>query len=187
MKNIVNFILETKDDNLLMFNNQLKFSSWFKGLANKQFKGMTSSKLGKKPNYAIYFDDVDCVDPNNDSTIEGVKCNNKLTWGEAGAKLIEYFEKTYDLKEKDAWTEADVELVKKAFKEKFNVSMNEKTKNIELVAKENKDKFIFFKRKYTVRVSWRSEGAMQPVKILGENSSLSEMIEYFKKYSEKRY
>lgn len=187
MKDIKTYIIESQDNNLLMYNNQLNFVRWFKGLANKQFKGMTSSKLGKKPDCVIYFDDVDCVDPNDDSTIEGVKCDNKLTWAEAGAKLIEYFEKTYDLKVKDTWTEADVELVKKAFEEKFDVSMNEKTKNIELVAKVNKDKFIFFKRKYTVRASWKSAGPMQPVKILGEDSNLSEMIEYFKKYSEKRY
>ena len=97
MKTLQNFISEAfnKANIKLVYDDQISFTKAFKKEANNLF-GKDLLKQ-KKINIDIYFDDIECVDPNNDSTIKGVTCNGKMTWGEASDKLIEYFKTTYKL------------------------------------------------------------------------------------------
>lgn len=96
MKTIKEFINESVNDfKKLRYDDQMSFKRSFVIAANKTF-GKDELKR-KKVNVSIYFDDVDCVDPNNDSTIPGVACDGKMTWGEANDKLMEYFKTTYEL------------------------------------------------------------------------------------------
>lgn len=97
MKDITEFIYEAVDhsNSKLTYDGQLEFKRAFIRFANKTF-GKDVLKH-KKVDISIYFDDVDCVDPNNDRTIPGVVCDGKMTWTEANDKLIEYFKTTYNL------------------------------------------------------------------------------------------
>ena len=87
MKTIKEFIYEAVD-NYLTYNGQLQFKRSFIRFANKTL-GKDVLKR-KKVDISIYFDGNNCVDPNNDKTIPGVKCNGKMTWAEANEKLIDY-------------------------------------------------------------------------------------------------
>ena len=97
MRNLDEFINESIDrSNLkLVFDNQLNFARAFKKQANDLFGKDTLKQ--KKINADIYFDDIECVDSNDDSTIKGVTCDGKMTWGEANDKLIEFFKTKYKL------------------------------------------------------------------------------------------
>lgn len=97
MKRLIEFIYEAVDYSTckLTYYSQLQFKRAFIRFANKTF-GKDVLKH-KKVNISIYFDDSDCVDPNNDRTIPGVVCDGKMTWAEANQKLIDYFKTTYNL------------------------------------------------------------------------------------------
>ena len=96
MKDIKTFINESVNDlKKLRYDDQMSFERSFAIAANKTF-GKDELKR-KNVKVSIYFDDVECVDPNNDSTIPGVTCDGKMTWGEANDKLMEYFKTTYEL------------------------------------------------------------------------------------------
>lgn len=96
MKTITEFINEAVDKSnyKLTYDDQMSFERAFVKNANETF-GKDELKR-KKVNVSIYFDDIDCVDPNNDSTIPDVKCDGKMTWGEATEKLINYFKTIYE-------------------------------------------------------------------------------------------
>jgi len=97
MKTLQNFICEAfnKANIKLVYDDQISFTKAFKKEANNLF-GKDLLKQ-KNINIDIYFDDIECVDPNNNLTIKGVTCNGKMTWSEASDKLIEYFKTTYKL------------------------------------------------------------------------------------------
>ena len=96
MKDIKTYINESVNDfKKLYYDDQMSFKRSFVIAANKTF-GKDELKR-KKVKVSIYFDDVECVDPNNDSTIPGVTCDGKMTWGEANNKLMDYFKTTYEL------------------------------------------------------------------------------------------
>lgn len=97
MKTITEFINEAVDKSnyKLTYDDQMSFGRAFVKIANETF-GKDELKR-KKIKVSIYFDDIDCVDPNDDSTIPDIVCDGKMTWGEATEKLIEYFKTTYKL------------------------------------------------------------------------------------------
>lgn len=68
-----------KEDLLLTYDEQLRFKRW--ALRNYDIPG-------RDP---FYFDSIDCVDAETAKNIPRVKCNGKLTWGQAAKEIEDYF------------------------------------------------------------------------------------------------
>ena len=184
--------IKKKENKILSYDNQIKFSSWVDRLLTKEYKLSKSKKLeGKRPDFHVYFDNYTCVDPNSDKSIKGCDCDSKQSWSDVIKKLITYFEKEYEISKTTAeqynenmWSNSDLQIVQSSL-DKFNAQFDKK-KNIVLTEKTTNDSYIFYKRKFTIR-RIDSAGRLSPVKIFGDNSNLNEMIDFFKKYSDKKY
>ena len=71
-----------KDCNILTYCNQLEFKNWAR----------RSQGLSQKNGCKFYFDCVQCVhDKEGQPDIKTVRCDGSMTWGEAAARLREYF------------------------------------------------------------------------------------------------
>ena len=68
-----------KEDLLLTYDEQLRFKRW--ALKNYDIPG-------RDP---FYFDSIDCVDAETAKNIPRIKCNGKLTWGQAAKAIEDYF------------------------------------------------------------------------------------------------
>lgn len=75
----INEAKSNKEDLLLTYDEQLTFKRW--ALRNYDIPG-------RDP---FYFDYIDCVDAETSKNIPGVKCNGKLTWGQAAKAIEDYF------------------------------------------------------------------------------------------------
>jgi len=71
-----------KDENSLTYSNQLEFKAWAR----------RSQELSQKNGCYFYFDSTQCVhDTKGQPDIKTVRCDGSMTWGEAAARLREYF------------------------------------------------------------------------------------------------